>query len=497
MPEYRIKPGSMHDRAFKSRKKLKLVGGGFGNGKTAFGCVQAINLAKQYEGSNGLIAMASYAQLNDTIREEFFKWIPGSSVKRWPTIADNTMILKNGSKINFRYLKQKGKAAAADGQTSSNLLSATYDWALVDQIENPEITYKDFLDLLGRLRGSTTFRGTDDTMPRTGPRWLTMLANPSFNWVYHKLIKPYYHWETTGERHPDLIWDEENNEPLIEVIEGSTYENAHNLEPDFIKGLESAYKGQFRERYLGGKWGAFEGLVYPSFDSNRHMLSKEVMLNYLFSLGHKQLIPEIIEGFDYGIASPTCYLIGFRDYRGRIFIIDGFYQKELPLMKSGLKIAELRSEYEHYMQRSVSMLADPAIFKRQIIDQIGETATTVANLLQQFFEIHAIPAQNDMMSGITKVASYLNVDNFPHFQTGELNGSMIYFASHLTFIPDEFGSYFWKMNSSHERTDTPIDRNDHAMDTLKYMASYFPPVEELMFQYAPELGVIQHGRNGR
>jgi len=490
MPEYRIKPGGMHDQAFRSRKKIKMIGGGFGNGKTASGCVQAILLAQSYPGSNGLIAMASYAQLNDTIREEFYKWIPASSVKRWPTIADNTMILKNGSKINFRYLKQKGKAAAADCQTSSNLLSATYDWVVIDQIENPEITYKDFLDVLGRLRGSTPYRGTDDTMPRTGPRWLIMLANPAFNWVYHKLIKPLHHWKKTGERHPDLIWDEELNEPMIELFEASTYENAHNLEPDFIKGLEAAYKGQFRDRYLGGNWGAFEGLVYPSFSVEKHMISKEIMLNYLYTLGHQFLTPTIIDAFDFGIASPSCYLVGFRDHRGRIFVVDGFYEKELTVQQIGEMIWEKRADIEPYCERDTSMLADPAIFKRTIMNKIGEQATTIANLLNTNAQIYAIPAQNDMMGGIAKVASYLSVQDFPHFLTGEPNGCLIYFASHLTFIPDEFGSYFWKMNANHERTDEPIDRNDHAMDTIKYMFSYFPAVEELMYNFSEKVGAI-------
>lgn len=493
MPEYRIKPGSMHDRAFRSRKKIKMIGGGFGNGKTASGCVQGITLAQAYPGSNGLIAMASYAQLNDTIREEFYKWIPASSVKRWPTIADNTMILKNGSKINFRYLKQKGKSAAADGQTSSNLLSATYDWVVIDQVENPEITYKDFLDVLGRLRGSTPYRGTDDTMPRTGPRWLIMLANPSFNWVYHKLIKPLHHFKKTGERHPDLIWDEELNEPMIELFEGSTYENAHNLEPDFIKSLEAAYKGQFRDRYLGGNWGAFEGLVYPSFNMEKHMIPKEVMLTYLYSLGYDKLEPVIVDALDYGIASPTCYLVGFRDHRGRIFVVDGFYRKEMPIRDICNEIWDKRSDIEPYTTRESSLLADPAIFKRSVVEEIGKTATTVANLFNITGGIHCIPAQNDMMAGITKVAAYLSVQNFPHFLTGELNGCLIYFAAHLTFIADEFGSYFWKMNSDHERTDTPIDKNDHAMDTLKYLFSYFPPVEELMFNFSEKLGAL-HGR---
>lgn len=190
MPQYKLKPGGMHHQFMQSRKKIRVIGGGFGNGKTAAACVEAIKLCRDYPGCNGIIAMATYSALNDTIREEFYKWVPSSSVKRWPTISDNTLKLKNGSTVNFRYLKQKGKTTA-DGQTVSNLLSATYDWAVVDQVENPEITHKDFLDLLGRLRGSTAYKGHDDTMPVTGPRQLILTANPSFNWVYHKLVKPY------------------------------------------------------------------------------------------------------------------------------------------------------------------------------------------------------------------------------------------------------------------------------------------------------------------
>ena len=86
-------------------------------------------------------------------------------------------------------MQQQG---GGDGTAStSNLLSATYDWIIVDQMEDPEITEKDFDDLLGRLRGMTPYAGDDPTMPRTGPRWFIVTANPTRNWFYKKLIRPY------------------------------------------------------------------------------------------------------------------------------------------------------------------------------------------------------------------------------------------------------------------------------------------------------------------
>lgn len=489
MPEYRVKPGGMHEKFLKSRKKIQMIGGGFGNGKTAASCVKAITLAKDYPGSNGIIAMATYAQLNDTIREEFYKWVPNSAVKRWPTISDNTLILKNGSKINFRYLQQKGRSSA-DGQTSSNLLSATYDWAVVDQIENPAITYKDFLDLLGRLRGSTKYRGTDPTMPQSGPRWLILTANPAFNWVFHKLIKPMEMYKKSGGKtiHEDLIVDPDTGEPLMDLFEAATYENAHNLEPDFIKGLEAAYTGQFRDRYLGGEWGAFEGLVYPSFSPDIHMVDHSDIMKYLFK--HRSTTQELLNpfhAFDFGIASPSCYLIGCVTPQGIPIIADGFYKREMSLSDIGLHICRLQMQYSPYIDLSYPIYGDPAIFKRTTFKSQGSGAATIASILRDDFDLSIKRGQNDIKSGIAKVSSYLSMTEIPSPFDPRKTGSAIYFSNHLSFLADEFGSYFWKVGQGTERIDEPIDRNDHGMDTLKYGFSDLPPANDLLYNFVKNM----------
>jgi hypothetical protein len=133
MPKYRLTPGSIQYGFNMSRKKIQLFGGGFGNGKSAASCIKALQMAIDYPGSNGLIARETYVKLNDTIRKEFLKWCPPGMIARMPTTTDNTLILKNGSIINFRYISQRGKKTT-DGNTTSKLLSATYDWIVVDQI---------------------------------------------------------------------------------------------------------------------------------------------------------------------------------------------------------------------------------------------------------------------------------------------------------------------------------------------------------------------------
>lgn len=483
MPEYRIKPGGMHEKFMASRNKIQIIGGGFGNGKTAASCVKAIGLAKDYPGSNGFVGMATYAQLNDTIREEFYKWVPHAAVARWPTVSNNTMVLKNGSKINFRYLQQKGKSQA-DGQTSSNLLSATYDWAVVDQIENPAISYKDFLDLLGRLRGSAKYRGTDSSMPRSGPRWLILTANPAFNWVYHQLIKPMKHFQETGEIHEDLVVNPRTNKCLIDLFEASTYENKHNLEEDFITTLEAAYTGQFRDRYLGGEWGAFEGLIYPQFSREYHMVKHSDIMRYLYKCKAMGIELRAFQGFDWGMAAPSAFVYGFISHTGIPVVVDGYYRPSSDPIDDGMEISRMHMKYGAYIDNSYPIMADPSIFKKSVFKRSGKGATTIANILQNEFDLYLKRGQNDIASGIAKISSYLNMNKLEHLfgkEKGLLTGPGIIFSNHLTFMADEFGSYFWKVGQGIERIDEPIDKNDHSMDALKYAFSTLPPASSLLY----------------
>ena len=486
MPTYNINEGSMHDRFFSSRIKVQILGGGFGNGKTAAACIKALNLSKDYPGSNGLIARSTYPKLNDTIRKEFFHWCPSDAIKRFPTKDDNTCILTNGTTINFRYIQQRGKQGV-DGQTSSNLLSATYDWIVVDQMEDPEIRYKDFLDLMGRLRGSAPYRGNDPTMPITGPRWMIMTVNPSANWFYTKLVKPFQLFKRTQQVTEDLLCDVDTGVPIMDIFEGSTYENKDNLAPDFIRGLEASYKGQMRDRYLMGKWGAFEGLVYPDYDRDIHRIPQRHIQEMLRFVSDQRLRFFALEGFDFGMVVPSCYLLACVDFTGRIFIIDGFYKAHMSIKKIAEEILTLRDKYGYALEFENPIWCDPAIFKKTVVDGTGKGTDTVARLITANSDLPLTRGQNDVVSGITKVNSYMQLYDGMHYEDASQPGPLIYFSDHLQFIEDEFMAYFWDSNTMGDRVDKPKDGQDHAMDTIKYMVSKIPDASEILIQTPPEL----------
>jgi hypothetical protein len=477
---YRIVEGGMHDRFQQSRAKIQFVGGGFGNGKTTACVIKALRLCTEYPGSNGLIARSTYPKLNDTIRREFFKWCPQKWVKRAPTKDDNTCYLTNGTTVNFRYVAQRGKETE---ESKSNLLSATYDWMVVDQMEDPEFSHKDFMDLMGRLRGGTDYVGDDPTMPKTGPRWFMITSNPTRNWVYREMVRPLHQWQK-GLYDPKLMCEVDDNgdallddgrpKPIIELFEGSTYENVDNVGQDYIKGMLSTYTGSMRRRFIYGEWGALTGLVYPQFDETIHILRHDDIERYLQELRLSGFRPSVLEGYDHGIAVPSCYLLSFVDDDMNVFITDGFYNPERQVKDAAEHIVSIRDQYEFDSSELVPIYADPQIFRRSGEGGRG-VGTTVARLFAEA-GIHVQRGANDIYGGIAKIQQYLTpVDKHEHPLNGQHPAPYLYVSDKLQWFVNEISEYYWKRTSSgDDLTDTPMDRNDHAMDALKYVLTPRP-----------------------
>lgn len=489
MPNYRLERGSLQWEFAESRAKVQIFGGGFANGKTTAAIVtKALRLVKDYPGCNGLIARETYPKLNDTIRKEFLKWCPRSWIKKMPTQEDNTVYMVNGSVVNFRYIAQRGKTTA-DGTTSSNLLSATYDWIIVDQIEDPGITHKDFLDLAGRLRGTTPYRppageAEDPSMPSSGPRWMVLTANPSPNWFFKEIVQPYLIWKKSGVRKPNLLVDPDTGMPIIDLFEGSTYTNAANLTRDYMATLESMYRGQQKERYLEGKYVAYEGLIYGEYTRERNVLTRQQAMDHLVDCLKRHVKIKIVEGYDFGLTSPSCYLLAIVDDWGRVIIIDGFYERNFHYTLQPDKIKEIREEYVAYdLDFTRAIEADPAIFKKIVVAGLKDTGDTIAKIYRDDYKLHMRPAGNDIMIGIAKVAGYITGrKDIPHIVTGELGGSLLYVVDDLPgdFFESEITNYYWKRNPAGQAIDEPAEnQDDHAMDATKYLLSHLPKPQDI------------------
>ena len=487
-PELLLKEGSLQDRFLRSKAKVQIYGGGFGNGKTTAAVIKAIQLADMYPGCTGLIARSTYPKLNDTIRKEFLKWCPPTWIVSFAVgqNGDNICHLKNGTTIYFRYIAQQGTKTES---SSSNLLSATFDWVIVDQVEDPEITHKDFLDLFGRLRGRARYTGDDPTMPVTGPRWMMLTCNPTGNWVYSKLVRPLVQYKQGDYITDDLICVrdvdrkpvlDEAGKPqlLIEVIEGSTYELRHVHEAeggDFIATLETMYSGQQRDRFLLGKWVAYEGLVYPQYDSSVHLLQEGDIHAQLDMYHETHYQPNWIEGYDYGQAQPSCYLLAYVTPERHVIICDGFYRKEMSPDEQIAAIRRIRADWSCELDEMHKILADPSIFGRKTVNR-RTVGKTIADMFKEE-NIYMKRGNSDITNGIVKVGSYLNINRQLLHPIKRVAGApRLFVNAKLDWWCDEVAGYFWQQSTSGERIDKPNDRNDHAMDATKYLLSDMPDI---------------------
>jgi hypothetical protein len=489
MQSYKLISGSAAEAFHLSRAKIKLYGGGFANGKTTALVARMLLIARDYPGCSILAARATYPKLNMTLRREFIKWCPPTWIKSFDKTKENTCTLINGTIIDFRYIEMRTDSS---GEGTSNLLSANYDYIAVDQIDDVEITQTDFLNLLGRLRGNTAYVGDDPTMPKTGPRWLDLSCNPTLGWPYRIIVKPLHDLRNgiinenlLCERNEDgeMILDAAGKpQPIVEVFEASTYENAQNISTDYLRTLQNTYRGKMRDRYLLGKWVAFDGVVYDEFDDNIHMVPQQYIEDHLRALRQQGFRLAPVEGYDFGMAAPACYLCGVVDDQGIMYVHSGFYEPELGIDEQVARIYEAREAVSSvagfvYFDE---VFADPAIFRRTGMGRISASPTTAQLFAAQ--GINMVRGNNDVLNGIMRVKQRLAIQqSIVNPFTSARGCPSIFFSNTLRFVAEEYNTYRWKSQGQNEaRIDEPVDRDDHAMDTIKYMCSRdVPPAQRI------------------
>lgn len=94
------------------------------------------------------------------------------------------------------------------------------------------------------------------------------------------------------------------------------------------------------------------------------------------------------------------------------------------------------------------------------VDPSAVSFITCLNKYGRQFGIRAIPANNEVLPGITKVASYLNL--------GRLK-----IAARCDNLISEMYSYSWDKNKADRGVDEPKKEFDHAIDALRYFMNMY------------------------
>lgn len=455
---------------YEDRHPIAGYTGGFGNGKTAALGIIGVTIARMYEGARVLCGRATRPKLEDSTKPELLKWFPDDWVEKWPTDRHNNIVMaETGSTVEFRHVRQEGKGK---GEQQSNLLSATYDCILIDQLDDPEFSYKDFEDLIGRLRGTAKYLGDDPTMPRFGPQWFRFGANPTRNWLFREVVSPYFVYEKTKMKTAKLLIDDETKAPIVKVFNAPSRANQHNTSSAYVGRMRSVFRGANAKRFIDGDWSAYEGLIFPEYDETVHVVEQSIMEDFIKrELDNDAL--GVVEGYDYGQASASVYMLIFNNSVGDLFLVDGFYAPTMKIPKQALSIKETRRAWG--IIPTENPFADPDIFRAK---QASKEKVSIS--VSDMFREEGIDFQkgaNDVATGLEKCGSYLIVDKLHrHPITKNYGAPRMFVSSKCEWFTNEIVDYYWNKNTLGQNVDKPQDRNDHAMNAWKYALTKRPKI---------------------
>lgn len=202
------------------------------------------------------------------------------------------------------------------------------------------------------------------------------------------------------------------------------------LDKSFVNNLCKEYEGSvYYQRYILGEWALAEGLVYPMFSREKHIVKGAV---------ERKKDRQYFVSVDYGTVNP--FAVGIFEMHGKksIMIKEVHYD--------GRKQGRVDNE-EYYL-----MMCE-AIGKLQIEKIIVDpSAAGFIQTIVKYGKYVVEGANNDVLNGIQEVTKYLNY-------------GLLKIHESCTETIKEFQQYAWDDKSN---DDVVIKENDHHMDLIRY-----------------------------
>lgn len=202
-----------------------------------------------------------------------------------------------------------------------------------------------------------------------------------------------------------------------------------------------------------GRFAAREGLVYPEFDERVHVVEPF------------PVPPEWQENIsiDPGLKNPLSAHWYAVDYDGNVYVVAEHYAagQDVAHHAAAIRATSEKLGWKHDGAGRVSALIDSAAGCRTLA-----AAKSVAELFYEQGILTDTRVEKDVFSGIERVKLYLRRENgLPD----------LYIFSGCVNMIREFKSYFWGSGES------PVKRDDHAMDELRYFLMSRPRPAERKF----------------
>lgn len=395
-------------------------------------------------GVRGRIVVVDFNQPLQMILDKIKEWVPrdqalGKGRNWWQGSYDvkaRRFWFRNESFIEF--MSQDQDVDAHAGQW--------LDWVMFDEEPAHEKGEAIFDENLARLQD------------QDGMMWMTMTPLHGMSWVFERYILPHRQgfFSSPPEGEEDLF-DED-----VEVFLSDTTENKHvssQGQRRMVASLLRSGRGgrEKVEARRAGKFVAIEGLVFPSFDRERHVVPP---LARLPELSSDPQGPFVVEGVDPGTRFPAVLLALIELSAEGLFNVTVFDEIRPPQGTIIEEVVRLRNErlQEHGLSQPRWGVIDPSAINRS--DQTGISA-------RDEYARHGMrlsPGDNSRTVGIGRVGALLA-------RPGGLR-----VTSNCRELPKEFEVNRWPSSRSRENEapERPVKRNDHSLDALRYIVMRLP-----------------------
>lgn len=434
---YGYKPHAKQEQFHKSKAKGRLYIGGNRSGKTVGGAVEAI---WRLEGKHpyqrvpeapidGRCVSVDFQQgVEKIVKPMIAKWLPPSSLINgsWEDSYHRdtrTLTLENNSTLEFMSYDQQLEKFAGT--------SRGFCW--FDE-EPPKPIFN---ECKARL------------VDQAGFWWITETPVEGMTWTHDDLYLP-------GK-------DPDNH--LIDVIQVDITDNPF-LNPGEIEEFLSGLDIDERKARKSGTYVASGGLIYPQF-GDHHIIDPVVPPKEWLHLA----------GGDFGLNNPTCILWGAVNKLGDLVIYDEHYESGKVVSWHASKIKEANVSHGRVPDYYVG---DPSARNRDPI--------TGTSIQLEYIEngIPFITGNNDVKAGIMRVSGY-----FRGLPVGEGKyRQRFYVTKNCVNFLYEIKRYRWsvwaekKARFDRNKKEEPHKKDDHAMDTLRYMVMSRPQMDD--GTYKPE-----------
>ncbi|WBF78970.1 terminase large subunit [Arthrobacter phage Bolt007] len=419
-----------------------LYGGAAGGGKSRWARAVLVEFCLSFPGVRAILFRRTFADLERSVVEPLLNEIPrelgkyNASKHQWRFV--------NGSILELGHLQKKTDQEKYQGA----------EYQMICFEEATHFTEEQYLYMKSRLRAAGRIR---DLLLAAGlrPRFIAT-ANPGgigHHWVKGRFVdlapagrvfrvRPSLQEPNPGTR--VYLPAKATDNPSL----GSEYHDMLNSLPDAT-----------RKALRDGNWDALEGVRFPSFNRQVHVIEPEEL-----PIPHGTATRAI--GVDYGSAAPFAGLWGAKLSDNLVVVYREVYRTKLSPRQQARLLAESEAPGERLPNRPIPLALDPSMWARSVNQPTAVAKTkggpppgSIAAQYQEEFGSAVVKAQNDRIGGAALVDDLLRVrdDGLPRLL---IYSNCVNLIRTLPALPRD----------SKRPEDVETTAEDHAYDALRYLA---------------------------